>query len=693
MTAGVTGRAALSAWLATRAARADRVHAVEEAILARRFTAYAAKRLSGFVLTRLWSTLLHLVELTLLVELFSARPLVASLAFQNAALVVEALFWGASEALRRRLRELGPSSPAAALTRRWLTGVTWVAIACVVAPIAQGAWLSRTHAGTSPVLVAYGIAVGLRLAIDLLLRTFYSGVFAHGRVYRPMATFLVGPLALLGTTWLGWRFVGPWSFPLAVVVATALSRTISFVYIRRAYRISRIPAPALRLVLLPRASRSAHPVRGPAARDVVLGALANLGTRLGSVVLLAAVVPSLSSAAASEDDEVRMLALSLHLAGPLFVVAASWASVFYHDWKRLEDEASAKLARAFGVRLVAVSLVVAACAFCAMVLVVTSFVSWGAAEPVVFALVPATLGASVWAAVQLRGFAHGAFLDQAASGVAMLVVVWLALSENVLGEEGWTVAVAVGPWVAILVHLVLVLGRASRVFAGKGKATASLPVFLRVLRATKGEVEVWEARATQQAGPVALRIARALERQGASAGACVRLGAKLLWFERAPGKGLAWWLARTGGLLGKVQSLGRGTGGEIAASLASRGALGRAGEDASLARLRAAHAAGFPEGFVLEVGAPPPDAYLRLPAVVRQAVWRDAVRDLGGRRQPRSGFGVVPYAPDGAIRAVFAAPRPLDPTATRAFRSAVDAESVRLRGGPGGAGLQTAAAR
>lgn len=677
MAAGVTGAAALSAWLATRAARADRVHAVEEAILARRFTAYAAKRLSGFLLTRLWSTLLHLVELTLLVELFTARPLVASLAFQNVALVVEAAFWGASEALRRRLRELGPSSPAAALTRRWLTGVTWVALACVVAPIAQGAWLARTHAGTSPVLVAYGIAVGLRIAIDLLLRTYYSGVFAHGRVYRPIATFLVGPLALLGTTWLGWRVVGPWSFPLAVVVATLLSRSLSFVYIRRAYRISRTPSPPLRLVLFPRASRSKHPVRGPVLRDVVLGAFANLGTRIGSVVLLAAVVPSLSKAAAGEDEEVRMLALSLHLAGPLFVVAASWASVFYHDWKRLEDEAAARLARAFGLRLVTVSLVVAACAWGAMVLVITSFVSWEAAEPVVVALVPATLGAAVWAAVQLRGFAHGAFLDQAASGVAMLVVVWLALSEDVLGEDGWSVAIAAGPWVAILVHVVL--GRVSRVYAVKGKTTASLPVFLRLLRGTRGEVEVWEARARQQVGPVALRIARALEEAGA--GACLRLGPRVLWFERVPAKGLAWWLARTGGLLDKAHRLGRGRGDELARTLASRRALDRGAEDAALDRLRAAHGIAFPEGFVLEVGARPPEAYLRLPAVVRQAVWRDAVRDLGGRRQHRSGYGVVPYAPDGAIRAVFAAPRPLDADATRSFRSAVEVESVRLRRG------------
>lgn len=668
----MTGAAALSAWLAVRAKNADRVLAVEEALLSRRFPAYAARRLSGFALTRAWGTAIHLVELTLLAGIFSARALVASLAFQNAALVIEAAHWGATEALRRRLRELGPGAPAAGLVRRWLTATTWLALACALAPIAHGAWLARARAGEPAVLVGYGMAVGLRLAIDLLLRTYYSGVYAHGRVYRPLVTFLASPLVLLGVTWLGFEVVGGWSFPLGVVLATAVSRGASFVFIRRAYRVGRVPSPPLRLELFPRALRQ-HEPRGVRLADVALAAIASTSSRIGSVVLLAAVVPSLSAAMASEDEEVQRLALSLHLAAPLFALASQWGSVFYHDWKRVEGEASARLARVLARSLAAVALVVAVVAWGAVAVLVSRFVPWTFAEPTLLALAPATLGASVWAALQLRGFAHGAFVDQAASAIAMMLVVWLALGANVFGEEGWYVAIGAGPWLAVLLHVVL--GRIPRLRLRSGAPLESLPVFVRALERRRGELVLGEARLTANGGAVAVRLARVL----GEGGACVRVRRTLLWFEEAPGRGLAGWLASTGGLLADARELGRGAGADLARRAATR-TPEHADEESAFARLSAAHARAFPEGFVLEVGGGAPARFLALPPSVRQAIWRDAVRDVEGRRRPRSGFGVVAWAPEGAIRAIFAAPKPLPSGEARTFREAVEAASLR-RGG------------
>src|SRR4051812_26131541 len=112
----LSGREALARWLERRAkASAGRFIALEEALLTGRFARYASRRLAAFGLSRALATFLHLLELTWLFEIFSAKPFVASIALQNVTLVVDAFFWGALEGFRRRARELGPTSEAAAL--------------------------------------------------------------------------------------------------------------------------------------------------------------------------------------------------------------------------------------------------------------------------------------------------------------------------------------------------------------------------------------------------------------------------------------------------------------------------------------------------------------------------------------------------------------------------------------------------
>ncbi|HVJ92194.1 MAG TPA: hypothetical protein VM580_20480, partial [Labilithrix sp.] len=327
-----TGADELARWLKKHAARPRSIFALEEALLSGRFAVYAARRLLAFFLSRAWAAALHIVEFTYLAEIFSARPFVASLALQNVAMVVDALYWGALEALRRRLRELGPGSEAAALTTRWMATGAWAGGAIVVVPVARAAW-SWHLAGNAPsILEAYALVCALRLAADIVLRTYYSGIFAHQRVHRPAWSTLVGPLLLVFVTVLCWDALAGWSFPIALVVSVAGSRALLCVFSARAYRAARIPSPSLRLV--PRRLKFA----GANHRDVVLAAIANVSTRMGGLVLLAAVIPSLAAGDAFAEVDVSPFAFAVHLAAPLLFMTSQWSGVFYHDWKRLESE-------------------------------------------------------------------------------------------------------------------------------------------------------------------------------------------------------------------------------------------------------------------------------------------------------------------------------------------------------------------
>ncbi|HVH45309.1 MAG TPA: hypothetical protein VM925_23310 [Labilithrix sp.] len=99
----------------------------------------------------------------------------------------------------------------------------------------------------------------------------------------------------------------------------------------------------------------------------------------------------------------------------------------------------------------------------------------------------------------------------------------------------------------------------------------------------------------------------------------------------------------------------------------------------NLERLRAEHTKLFPDGFVLRLDAPPPEKFLDLPASVRQAIWRDALRFNVGARG-RSGWFVSCRTRDGAPEAIFVAQRPISPERAAAWRAAVSAADWRLIG-------------
>jgi hypothetical protein len=643
-----TGRESLSKWLERRAAQGLQYLAVEDALLAGSFPRYAFRRLSAFVLARGWGIALHIVELTWLAQVFSAKPFIASLALQNATLVLDAWFFGALEGLRRRARELGPGTNAAALTTRWLTVALWFGMAIVLVPIGRATWHWAIDENTPSLFHVYALVCALRLGLDVVLRTYYSGVFAHNRVYRPLWTPLVPPTLVIGITLLLWGSVGGWGFPLALAASVAVSRSLLFVYTRRAYRFRRIVPPRWRLTW----RSKGRPIEWRMFRDALLGGVANTTTRLGGVVLLAAVVPSLTRPDVFENEapEVEPFAFALHLAAPLLYIAGQWGLVFYHDWKRVEGELAETLARHLHRRILFTSVVVALFSWASASALVLFYVKLDEVWLTLAALLPSMLGLSVWTALQLRGFARGEFVRQVASALSMLLVLWLALSATFLGTDAWYVALGAGPWVAVGIYELLGFVK-QRPAVGEVESVAA---WERARRYTRAEVTIWEAQTAQYPKRVAARITEKLGERGA----VVRSANRLIWFERAPFTTRDAWLEVACGALVRLEGGGPASPGAAQSKrLEEAGRLGRPGEP-GLADVEAAYKRLFPEGFVLHIGQTSPSRFLALEPTVRQAIWRDALRSQRGMRS-RSGWFVTVYAPHGATEVLFAAPRPL----------------------------------
>jgi hypothetical protein len=660
-----TGAEALSAWLRKKAKTADQVVALEESLLAGRFARYAARRLWAFGLARTFGAIVHFVELAFLFDVFSAKPFIASIALQNVTLVADAFFWGALEGLRRRIRVLGPTSEAAGLVARYMTLASWVSIAAIALPL--GVALFGREA--DKMLHLYALACGVRLAADVLVRTYYSGVFAHGRVHRPMWSVFVSPVLLGGLTVLLWEKAEGYSFFIALLVSVVASRALILVFTDRAYRRFRVPRPTLRLF-----TRGAL---GVVDRSSVIAGVANTSTRVGGVILLAAIVPSLVAVDLGGDDAtVEPFAFSLHLAAPFILMASQWAFVFYHDWKRVEGDLSATLVRVLERRLSVVAVAVAVVAWVPACTLVYLYVGWEQSWPTLVSIGIAMMGTSVWSSLQMRRFSHGEHVHQTASAIALVAIVAAALAADASGTDvvAFYAIVAAGPWAAIVLQLLIARWR-SRTGTGVLPSVAS---FVKAVERARGPVVVWDAR-SDAGGAVAIRIAEHLGTRGA----VVRGGTRIVWFESPPQTTRVAWLELGAG---RISTLARvdAPDGERRRALAERGVVSapdRAADEDTLAR---EHAALFPGGFVVRVGSAAPPSFLALPAVTRQAIWRDALRSRFGARG-RSGYWVTSLGDDGSPSAIFVAPLAPGPPSleNRArWRSSLEAAEWRLRPEP-----------
>jgi hypothetical protein len=411
-------------------------------------------------------------------------------------------------------------------------------------------------------------------------------------------------------------------------------------------------------------------------KDAVLAGLANTTARIGSVVLIAAIIPSLvQKDMFDEDDGMARFAFALHLASPLLFLTGQWWLVFYHDWNRLAGEAAEQLASALHRKLLVTALIVGILSWAGASGLVLLYVPFEETWQTLLALAPAMLGMSVWTALQLRAFVRGEFFRQLASAIALVVVLVVTISGEWLGNQSWYVALGAAPWVAIIVALVLARIRAAE---SHGEVT-SVAAWLRALEARRGEkVTVWLGRGPKATRAITERLAEELGERGA----IVQTRLRLLWFETEPRTPASVWLTRTHGALSHLTCLGTRPADEQRSALEQAEIL-HPPEEPDERALAEAHARLFPDGFVMEVGATPPAAFLALPETTRQAIWRDAVRARYGARG-RSPWFVTVRAPGGAAEVLYVAKRPIEPKAAAEWHAVLTKVGWRVASPPQG---------
>jgi hypothetical protein len=635
---------------------------VEEALIGGRFLRYTAYRLTGFTLSRLLGAATHVLEFTFLVAIFSLKGVVSSLALQNTALIAGAFWWGCLEVLRARIRLEKSKTTIVARINLWLSWSARLGILAILVPAVVSLVDSRARNRPLGVIDGYALVCGLRLALDLVARTYYSGVYALRRVYRPIVSVLVAEPLGLALILLLWRYLDHWSFPVGLAVTLLVSRGLQIYYASRAYRLLRIPLPRVRLrARRPRSIAGTTPIG-----TVVRGGLANLSTRIGSLLALTAMLAILLG-----TDEQLEVVLALHLSATLLGATAYWTQTFYPDFKKLEHDAYAllrgRLERSLGAAAVVIGTLLWAAASAAIYFFLGQF-------PVgmfVAMLYPVFLAAAYLSTLQLREFARGRFSRLIiSSGVMCAALVGILFIRGGGNVPTWSLLMT-----GAIMSATVVLWAAS-LWRARPPATGLMPSLLawvRAISSASGPVRVGRATTKEanvtQCNAFAQRIADALGDFGGAV--VVPTARRVIWFEQQRAALSPSRLLTAGG--GKIWSLDRAAfcndGRNALTASVQQGLIGtiEPGEiEASVTELTRAFRNRFQKrGFVADLIAVRPDPTLAalLPAQ-RHAIWRDATREvrLGRISGQTSGFEVTSFRPAGEIRMLFAVPKevPLD---------------------------------
>ncbi len=682
MTAGET---ALDSWLLKQAARERRVVVLEEGLLGDRLWRYSAYRLRYFFLSYLNESALHAVSVLFLFRHLAWGNFRLVIVATTATAFVAAFWWGALEALRGQVRDLhrsGKPHRIESAIAGWLTLALLLSAVVLAAAVGWMVW--RASDGSFGVADAFIAALLLRLALDLPVRCYHSGVYAIRRVYKPLAATLAPEFLGLAAILALWPLVGVWSVVAGSMLTTVVVTGLTWLYTRRVYHF---------LGFAPLREAGFEPMR-TSLRGAVREFLAAGGSH--AVMALDALAVLALLLGAKTDSRALVV---LFLAMPTIRAGAEWARLLYFDLKRLELRLFTNLRKRFERHTLELAWLLALVFWAVAAGIATGYYGRDAGGLAV-ALLGFFVARSLLARAQIQAFAERAYGSVLATG-ALCLTGFAAVGLVADGETARLGAVALVA--AVCVAALTRVGRAARAHGEPGTALLTLE-WLRRLGHVRTPVRIGSARVVSAGGPerldartreernrwrlsqLAERTARRLGRVGAAAW----IGPdRLAWFEPAgeSPRVTADWLQRaSGGLISEV--LGREcANGEEALLAAGRGELlGYASPhlltaifpvDVEAARRRFEEL--VPNGVVYSPDEPVPAKLAALPAAELRTILLDAVafaRDLrGGRR--RSSFDVTALCSGGELRLIFVADPGTRRQARGRWRHHVTALNVR----------------
>lgn len=218
--------------LKRRAHRRMKAPSLDDAIFGGRWPRFLLRR-SGFPVARaLLSALLHLFEAAAMAMLFAPEYLTPLVTARLTLSISSGVLWAGTEGVRRDVRAaLGAGARSSARSRlKQALRRGWLGSALVLIAGVYYLYASPHRPGYVTVVDAYILASCLRIAFSFPVRVMQAGAHAVRRVYRPFASFLLPDILDALSIFLLWRWFGPWSVPIGMVLVGLLKLAITWRY-------------------------------------------------------------------------------------------------------------------------------------------------------------------------------------------------------------------------------------------------------------------------------------------------------------------------------------------------------------------------------------------------------------------------------------------------------------------------------
>jgi hypothetical protein len=515
-------------WLARQAQKEAKRSRFANALLTDKGWGYAAYRLRYLIWRVLLRAALHTVEVALFSSIFSMDFLAPVLIVRSATAIGISFWWGGLEQLRTTVRQH-------AAEKQWHRARTsidaWMAMAVLFGVAIVGGsstwilWTPDPRLGFS-IFDAYAIAVIIRLALDMVARTFHSGMFALRRIYRPLWSLLIGDVLDVVGILLLWPLLGPWSFGPVLILVGALRTGLVFYFVRRAYANSRIPPspPGLRNV------KALGSLKRSDLAGLFKHGLANSASQIDALLILALVAASLKS------REYMVLAILFYVIRPFIGAGYSWARMFYFDFKSL----SLRYSRFFAIRferfLRRVALVFAG--VMAALATAWTLVFWigGGLDWTFSILLPFFFARSVFGLYQVQAFSFGCYRYLLKTSGALALVI---LALGLLPHSRMTVMIVI---TLAMVLVVLIAGHPKnnpeRQEETNGEKPVSLPRWITLLTKVGAPVRISTAYVNTTLCTTHRLVSKLVDTTDDNV-VVTRFGHKLvLWFETPNGEPL-----------------------------------------------------------------------------------------------------------------------------------------------------------
>lgn len=483
-------RNGLDGWLRRQVRRQRRIVTLEDALLGARASAYSLYRLRFFMLRCACAAALHVLRLGLLRLIFSHQVFLFTLVVHAVANCTASVWWGALEVMRDRVRRLMRDGEARRIPGeigRWLTVAIALASVCLLLPAIWVGWDLGVGANRFSVIHLYAIVIGLRLGVDLVTLTFHSGIYAVRRVYRPL-------LAMIGVELAGFAAVlafrpglDSWSFPIAMLLAGAVSALLTFRYAARLYHLFgwlplRLERPALSW------SQGWRTVAGCSAAGASYALV-----KMDAFLMLAAFR---WHTGARRDVTLFMLFVSI---GPAVQAGFDWAQLLYFDLKRLSGRCVAGLRRRYEKIAVRLAWLMGLALWAMACLLATAVMRRNLGE-LYWDLAPFVIGRSLLAQAQIRAFAKRRYGILLGCGAVLLAVI-IALQVGLATERSRLLGLAAASFA-----MAALMRRLQQREEGEGDDSRVLPLI------------DWLRRVSETADPVRIRSLRFAELPARTAG-------------------------------------------------------------------------------------------------------------------------------------------------------------------------------